>query len=130
MRTFWKIKRKVIRRPQRKKAGRAKYLQCREAARELARRKIDYFNSFYGFKVNRIAIRDQKSRWGSCSKKGNLNFNYRIALLPERLADYVILHELCHLGEFNHSKRFWDLMEKAMPDARRLRQEFKKIPIL
>jgi hypothetical protein len=65
-------------------------------------------------------------RWGSCSKKGNLNFNYKIALLPQRHSDYVIVHELCHLREFNHSKKFWDLVEQAVPNHRALRTELKR----
>jgi len=87
---------------------------------------VEYFNAMYGLRCNRITIRNQKTRWGSCSRKGNLNFNYKIALLPQRLADYIIVHELCHLGEFNHSRKFWALVAQTMPDHVDLRKELKK----
>jgi len=78
----------------------------------------------YNFKINRISIKNTKSRWGSCSKKGNLNFSYKIALLSKDLADYVIVHELCHLGEFNHSKRFWKLVSLTIPNYLELKNRF------
>ena len=87
---------------------------------------MGYFNGVYKFKFNKVNIRNQKTRWGSCSAKGNINFNYKIALLPERLADYIIVHELCHLGEFNHSRKFWDLVVEAIPDHREIRSELKQ----
>ena len=88
--------------------------------------RVDHFNTTYKFKFNRINIKNQKTRWGSCSNKGNLNFNYKIVLLPERLADYIIVHELCHLKELNHSKKFWNLVAKAMPDYPQIRDELNK----
>lgn len=113
----------------RKRIGtkRKKFLGYKEQARALVLRRIEHFNAFYGFSVGAVRIKDQKSRWGSCSKKGNLNFNYRIALLPEHLADYIVVHELCHLGEFNHSQNFWNLVARAMPDFAVRRAELKKI---
>jgi hypothetical protein len=92
----------------------------------LAQKRIEYFNKIYGLKFNKISIKNQKTRWGSCSIKGNLNFNYKIALLPERLADYIIVHELCHLKEFNHSPKFWSLVFKMVPDYLEARKELKK----
>jgi len=97
----------------------------KEKAFILARERVDYFNRFYGFSVGKINIRAQKTRWGSCSRKGNLNFNYRIAHLPRELSDYIIIHELCHLGSFDHSKRFWDLVEKTAPNHAELRRRLK-----
>lgn len=102
------------------------FSEHREKARALVRERLEYFNQSYGFKWNRIAIRNQKSRWGSCSRKGNLNFNYRIMFLPSHLADYIIVHELCHLEALNHSKKFWALVSKAIPDHHQFRKELRK----
>jgi hypothetical protein len=96
------------------------------AARSLVLEKIARFVPIYQVNYNRIAIRDQSSRWGSCSYKKNLNFNYRIALLPERLADYIVAHELCHLRELNHSPRFWNLVAQTIPDYPARRRELRR----
>ena len=69
-----------------------------------------------GVSYGRITVRHQKTRWGSCSGKGNLNFNCLLMLAPETVRDYVVVHELCHLLEMNHTRRFWALVEKNMPD--------------
>ena len=103
------------------------YLKYKEAARTLAKSRIEFYNKLYRFKISRIAIKNSKTRWGSASKKGNLNFNYKIVLLPSTLADYVIVHELCHLGEFNHSVRFWKLVSLAIPNWRTIKRKFKGI---
>jgi len=104
--------------------SRAEYLKYKETARQIAKERVDYYNQFYNFKINSIAIKNQKSRWGSCSRKGNLNFNYKIVLLPKLLCDYIVVHELCHLAEFNHSKNFWDLVGKTIPDYKKIKKEF------
>lgn len=106
--------------------SRKEVARLRQMARELAEARLEHFNRLYSFKYNRITIRDQKTRWGSCSKKGTLSFNYRIALLAPELADYVIVHELCHLGAFNHSKQFWALVAQALPDHIVRRRAIKK----
>ena len=108
------------------KERRRHYKEYKEKARVLVENRLEYFNQFYNFKYNNICIRNQKTRWGSCSKKGNLNFNYKIALLPEKHADYIVVHELCHLGQFNHSSKFWDLVAKCVPDYKQIRKEMKK----
>lgn len=108
------------------KNTKAEFLKYKEIAQVLAEEKVTKFNKIYKFKYNRINIKNQKTRWGSCSKKGNLNFNYKIALLPERLAEYIVVHEICHLGEFNHSRKFWNLVAKTMPDYLEIKNELKR----
>ncbi len=98
----------------------------RDHARTLALSRLTYFNQFYGFQYSRVTMRNQKTRWGSCSKRGTLSFNFRIALLPSHLADYIIVHELCHLKEMNHSERFWKLVTKTVPDYKACRSELRK----
>jgi hypothetical protein len=71
-----------------------------------------------GVEVNRIQIRDQRTRWGSCSPAGNLSFNWRLVLAPFEVLDYVVVHEVCHLREANHSRRFWRLVESRRPEWR------------
>ncbi|NCA94384.1 MAG: M48 family peptidase, partial [Sphingobacteriia bacterium] len=82
-----------------------------------------------GFEFKKISIRSQRTRWGSCSQAGNLNFNYKLIYLPDKIIDYVIVHELCHLDEFNHSRRFWFLVSEIIPDYRILRRELKEITL-
>lgn len=108
------------------KLSKAEIVKYKKLARVLVEARIKHFNALYNFKFQRIAIRNQKTRWGSCSKKGNLNFNFKIVLLPPGLADYIVVHELCHLGEFNHSKNFWALVAKTVPNFRALRGELRK----
>ena len=101
------------------------YQKVKEYARDFVTKRLEKYSEFYGFAYKNIAIRNQKSRWGSCSKKGNLNFNYKIILLPERHADYIIVHELCHLKEFNHSKRFWNLVSQTIPEYKEIKKRLK-----
>ena len=101
------------------------YKIYKKKALEIVNERIIFFNQFYGYKWNNIVIRNQKTRWGSCSKKGNLNFNYKIALLPSEVADYIIVHELCHLKEFNHSKRFWNLVSQTIPEYKEIKKQIK-----
>jgi len=108
------------------KFSRRHYLKHKEEARELILKRVEYFSSMYGFKYNRVSIKNQKTRWGSCSRKGNLNFNYKISFLHPAMRDYIIVHELCHLKELNHSRKFWALVEDIIPDYFETRRELKK----
>ena len=74
----------------------------------------------------RISVRQQKTRWGSCSVRGNLNFNWKLALMPEEILDYVVVHELAHRVEMNHSPRFWAVVETVLPDWRERRRWLKQ----
>ena len=106
--------------------GYSDYRKHKESARILVKQKINIINEYYQFSFKRIAIKNSRSRWGSCSQKGNLNFNYKILFLPNRLVDYIITHELCHLREMNHSQNFWNLVAKTIPDWRLCRQELRR----
>jgi predicted metal-dependent hydrolase len=108
-----------VRRPRRE------YLKYKEQARALVLQKLIVLNESFGFEYDRVSIRNQRSCWGSCSKKGNLNFNYKILFLPPRAQDYVLVHELAHLKEFNHSKDFWALVASVVPEYASLRKELK-----
>jgi hypothetical protein len=77
------------------------------------------------FRYQKVFIKNQKTRWGSCSENGNLNFNLRLMMAPPPAIDYIIIHELCHLCELNHSPAFWALLEQHFPDYRHWRQWFK-----
>jgi predicted metal-dependent hydrolase len=107
--------------------NRKDYLSYKKLAKEIAQKKLQYFNAFYNFNWKKVCIRNPKSRWGSCSQKGNLNFSYRLVFLPEELCDYIIIHELCHLEEFNHSAEFWGLVGKTIPDYGRRREAIRKL---
>ncbi len=101
------------------------YLKNKQAAHVFVLRRLEHFNQIYDFKYSKISIRDQKTRWGSCSKSGHLNFSYRLLELSPAAADYIIVHELCHLKEFNHSARFWALVAKTVPDYEERRKELR-----
>jgi predicted metal-dependent hydrolase len=77
----------------------------------------------YGFKFNKVSVKKLKSRWGSCSSKNNLSFNYKLMHFNTKVIDYVIVHELCHLIEMNHSKNFWLLVQKIIPDYKVCKRE-------
>lgn len=98
----------------------------RKAAREYFSKRCEYFRPFTGGSYSRITIRDQKTRWGSCSSTGTLSFNYRLMFAPPRVLDYVVVHELCHLTHMNHSKDFWNLVSSVQPDYKVYRTWLKE----
>lgn len=105
--------------------SRKDYLENKDKALALVNERIEFYNKIYGFSFNKVFIKNQKTRWGSCSCRQNLNLNYKIVFLPQNHQDYIIVHEMCHLKEFNHSGKFWALVEKALPDYLEIRKGFR-----
>lgn len=101
------------------------YIKNKEKVLNLINTKVEKFNKIYKFKFNKINIKNQKTRWGSCSAKKNLNFNYRLIFLPNKVIDYIIVHELCHLKEFNHSRKFWNLVGRTIFNYADIKKELK-----
>lgn len=92
------------------------YETHRELARKIIHDRLINFAPLCDVTFNRVAIRNQRRRWGSCTSKGNLNFSYRLVFLPKELCDYVVVHELCHLKELNHGPAFWTEVGKVLPN--------------
>ena len=101
--------------------------EARRAVRELIAMLIDEEAAELGVEPKRVQIRDQRSRWGSCSTTGTLSFNWRLVLAPFEVLDYIVVHELCHVREMNHSKRFWALVSATIPDYVACRKELRKL---
>jgi len=110
-----------------KEAEDANYKKSVKLARAVIHSRLEFFNRYYNFVYKRVAIKNQKTCWGSCSQNANLNFNYKIVNLPDEMRDYVIVHELCHLQELNHSQKFWLLVSKTVPNYRTLRRKLRDI---
>ena len=87
-------------------------------AKTVLKSRVEHFAPIVGVSYGRITIRRQRTRWGSCSSRGNLNFNCLLMLTPTRVQDYVVVHELCHRKHMNHSPQFWAEVERVMPDWR------------
>ena len=98
----------------------------RAAARRRLVDRLDQLSQKHGFRYNRVFIKNQKTRWGSCSGKNNINLNINLVRLPDELIDYTILHELVHTHIKNHGQRFWDLMDKLLGDAKKLDRELSE----
>lgn len=97
----------------------------RTMCREIVEEKLQYYSCKIRVNYNNFRIKDQKTRWGSCSSKKNLNFNWRIILAPEWVMDYIIIHELCHIIHMDHSKNFWTEVAKFMPNYKEAIQWLK-----
>lgn len=97
-----------------------------EKARARIAERAAYYAPILGVTYGRITIRDQKTRWGSCSGRGNLNFTWKLILTPSEVLDYVVVHELCHRLEMNHSERFWNHVRSVLPDYQERRAWLKK----
>lgn len=108
------------------KLSESAYRQKKEKARKVVGEKLALWNQYYGFSWKRVTIRNQSTRWGSCSSAGTLSFHAALIDLPEDLQDYLIVHELCHLRAMNHSSQFWKLVEKALPNAQARDLRLKK----
>ena len=93
--------------------------ELRERAKSVLAQRTAYFARQVGVTYGRITVRDQKTRWGSCSQTGNLNFNFRLILAPLEVLDYVVVHELCHRWQMNHSTQFWQEVAQVLPDYRK-----------
>ncbi len=107
------------------------YKLDKEKARILVRERLEYWQNFYqnnhqiNFKWNRVAIKNTQTRWGSCSSKKNLNFSFKIVYLSAEEQDYLVVHELSHLLQMNHSKNFWHLVSLGVPNYKILRKSLK-----
>ena len=97
----------------------------RERAKGIFQARVKFFAECLGVKVNQIRVKSQKTRWGSCSSKGNLNFNWHAIVASPEVIDYLVVHECCHLVHMNHSKEFWNLVESICPNYRETRKWLK-----
>ena len=103
---------------------RGNYLKDKAEATRVIVARVEFYARKYGFNYHKISIKNQKTLWGSCSSKGNLNFNYKLLWLSEEQRDYIIVHELCHLRQMNHSARFWREVEKILPNYKTIKRSF------
>jgi predicted metal-dependent hydrolase len=92
------------------------FIQHKDAALSIVKERVEYFSKRHNFTPNIVRVKMLKTKWGSCSVKKNLNFNYKVLFLSGELRDYVIIHELCHLKVMNHSQQFWNEIKKHMPN--------------
>ncbi len=102
----------------------------REQAKAIFHLKAEKYAKIMKVSYKNITVKEQKTRWGSCSSLGNLNFNWKLIMMPEAVVDYVVVHELCHLKFMNHSKEFWREVEKVLPDYKKLKDWLTKNGIL
>ncbi len=115
----------IINAKNKQKAGELFVKWYKHTARIIFHEKLEVFSRETGLQYNSLKINSAKSRWGSCSSKKNLNFSYRLIMTPEFVIDYVLLHELAHTVEMNHSKKFWEIVESIYPDYLKAEQWLK-----
>jgi len=115
-----------IRKRRRKRVDKL-YTDNKEIARNLIHSRLEYWAPICGVSYKKVAIRNQKRSWGSCSSLGNLNFSYKLLFLPHCLRDYIIIHELCHLKELNHGPKFWAEVSNVMPEYKNYIKELRTI---
>ena len=108
------------------KLTREKVIALAEEALKVIPERVEYFAKVIGVTYGKITVRNQKTRWGSCSSKGHLNFNCLLMLAPPEVLDYVVVHELCHRKQMNHSKAFWLEVEKVLPNYKEVRKWLKE----
>jgi len=113
-----------------KRAKSPKIEALRKQAKKILPARLEELARKHGFKYGKVAIRNAKTRWGSCSYRNNINLNLHLARLEPELVDYVIMHELCHTIEKNHSARFWALLHKHLPNATELRKRLKTVKLV
>ena len=101
----------------------------RQEAERIIKERISFINRDNRFKVNRIFIRNQKTKWGNCSSKGNISFNWRLVKAPLEVVDYLIIHELVHLEEMNHSKAYWEKVSQIYPNYKEANKWLKKVGV-
>ncbi len=99
--------------------------ELRELARHTLAKKTEWYSNVMGLSYGRITITGAKGRFGSCSSRGNISYSYRLMAYPDRAVDYVVVHELCHLVHMNHSKEFYALLAKILPDYKERRALLK-----
>lgn len=107
----------------------ADYKKYKEEARLRLTEIVERFARQYGFSYRAITIRNQTSRWGSCSRTGTLSFNYKLIFMSPAVQEYVVVHELCHLKEMNHSPKFWMLVSRIIPDYTERRRELRHLGV-
>ena len=98
----------------------------KDAVREIFESRVKHWSAEMGVAPKRVFLKNQRTLWGSCSTRGNLNFNRALAQAPAEIVDYVVIHELAHLKEMNHSRRFWDVVEAWCPEQKQRRRWLRR----
>lgn len=110
-----------------KQKTKSEFIRLKPQARKLVSERLAFYNRHYKYRWTNIAIRNQSTRWGSCSRNGRLSFNFRLATVSPDLLDYVVVHELCHLKHMNHSQKFWELVGETLPNYKNFRKKLRRI---